>query len=193
VPIILVRVSILEKPSHEKHKDKSKGLTYKCAVMTVSTSRYGKYGNAGSPGECDDESGGIIVDLLAKAGHRTSYRLLPDDRLVIERCLMDMLSDADAAIVCGGTGLTASDVTIEAVTPMLQKAIPGFGELFRIKSYEEVGTASMLTRAMAGSSRTAPCSVSRLAQRRQGRRLRADRPRAGARHLAHPKGLTFFA
>jgi len=150
VPIILVRVSILEKPSHEKHKDKSKGLTYKCAVMTVSTSRYGKYGNAGSPGECDDESGGIIVDLLAKAGHRVSYRLLPDDRLAIERCLMDMLSDADAAIVCGGTGLTASDVTIEAVTPMLQKAIPGFGELFRIKSYEEVGTASMLTRAMAG-------------------------------------------
>ncbi len=140
----------MDKPSHEKHKDKAKGQSYKCAVITVSSSRYAKYGDSSSPGECEDESGKIIIDLLEKAGHRTSYRLLPDDRLHIERCLMDMLSDADAAIVCGGTGLTASDVTIEAVTPMLQKAIPGFGELFRIKSYEEVGTASMLTRAMAG-------------------------------------------
>jgi molybdenum cofactor biosynthesis protein B len=145
-----VRVNIVEKASHEKHKDKAKGKTYYCAVITVSTSRYAKYGNCGSPKDCEDESGGIIVGLLEKAGHRTAYQLLPDDRLLIEQCIMDMLHEADAAIVCGGTGLTASDVTIEAVTPMLQKAIPGFGELFRIKSYEEVGTASMLTRAMAG-------------------------------------------
>jgi molybdenum cofactor biosynthesis protein B len=144
------KVNIVEKASHEKHKEKSQGHTYKCAVITVSTSRYSRYGESGSPGECEDESGRIIIDLLQKAGHKTSYKLLPDDRLLIERCLMDLLSDADAAIVCGGTGLTASDVTIEAVTPMLQKTIPGFGELFRIKSYEEVGTASMLTRAMAG-------------------------------------------
>jgi len=140
----------VEKASYEKHKEKAKGKTYNCAVITVSTSRYSKYGDCGSPGECEDESGGIIISLLNKAGHKTVYKLLPDDRLLIEQCLMDMLADADAAIVCGGTGLTASDVTIEAVTPMLQKTIPGFGELFRIKSYEEIGTASMLTRAMAG-------------------------------------------
>ncbi len=143
-------VSITEKASHEKHKDKSKGQSYKCVVITVSTSRYGKYGESGSPKDCEDESGQIILDLLNGAGHKTAYRLLPDDRLLIERCLMDALADADAAIICGGTGLTASDVTIEAVTPMLQKTIPGFGELFRIKSYEQVGTASMLSRAMAG-------------------------------------------
>jgi molybdenum cofactor biosynthesis protein B len=143
-------VNIVEKASYEKHKEKAKGQTYKCAVITVSTSRFTKYGDSGSPGECEDESGSIIIDLLRKAGHEASYRLLPDDRLMIERCVMDMLASADAAIVCGGTGLTASDVTIEAVTPMLQKTIPGFGELFRIKSYEEVGTASMLTRSMAG-------------------------------------------
>jgi molybdenum cofactor biosynthesis protein B len=143
-------VNIVEKASHEKHKENAKGITYNCAVITVSTSRYSKYGDCGSPEDCEDESGGIIIGLLKKAGHRTAYRLLPDDRLLIERCVMDMLTEADAAIVCGGTGLTASDVTIEAVTPMLQKTIPGFGELFRIKSYEEVGTASMLTRAMAG-------------------------------------------
>jgi len=140
----------VDRPSHEKHKEQAKGMAYKCAVITVSTSRYAKYGAAGSPEECEDESGKIIIDLLRGAGHRTAYRLLSDDRLMIERCVMEMLRDADAAIVCGGTGLTASDVTIEAVTPMLQKTIPGFGELFRIKSYEEVGTASMLSRSMAG-------------------------------------------
>jgi molybdenum cofactor biosynthesis protein B len=143
-------VNIVEKASHEKHKEKAKGITYACAVITVSTSRYSKYGDCSSPEECEDESGGIIIGLLKNAGHRTAYKLLPDDRLLIEQCVMDMLADADAAIVCGGTGLTASDVTIEAVTPMLQKTIPGFGELFRIKSYEEIGTASVLTRAMAG-------------------------------------------
>jgi molybdenum cofactor biosynthesis protein B len=143
-------VNYVEKASHEKHKDKSKGQSYKCAVITVSTSRHSKYGESGSPEDCEDESGRIIIDLLKRAGHRTAYKLLPDDRLLIERCVMELLTDADAAIVCGGTGLTASDVTIEAVTPMLQKTIPGFGELFRIKSYEEIGTASMLTRAMAG-------------------------------------------
>lgn len=140
----------MEKASYEKHKEQSQGQSYKCAIITVSTSRYAKYGETSSPGECDDESGAIIIGLLEKAGHKTSYKLLTDDRLIIERCLMDMLTDADAAIICGGTGLTASDVTIEAVTPMLQKTIPGFGELFRIKSYEEIGTPSMLTRAMAG-------------------------------------------
>jgi molybdopterin adenylyltransferase len=145
-----MKVKSVEKASHEKHKEKAKGVAYKCAVITVSTSRYSKYGDCGAPGECEDESGMTIIDLLKKAGHSAAYRLLPDDRLLIESCVMEMLGDADAAIVCGGTGLTASDVTIEAVTPMLQKTIPGFGELFRIKSYEEVGTASMLTRAMAG-------------------------------------------
>lgn len=143
-------MNIVEKASHERHKEKAKDERFNCAVITVSTSRHSKYGDCGSPDDCEDESGGIIVGLLKKAGHRTAYRLLPDDRLLIERCVMDMLAEADAAIVCGGTGLTASDVTIEAVAPMLQKTIPGFGELFRIKSYEEIGTASMLTRAMAG-------------------------------------------
>jgi molybdopterin adenylyltransferase len=145
-----ITVKIVEKASYEKHKAKSKGQSYKCAAITVSTSRFTKYGESATPEDCEDESGRVILDLLEKAGHKTMYRLLPDDRLLIERCLMDILSAADAAILCGGTGLTASDVTIEAVTPMLQKTIPGFGELFRIKSYEEIGTPSLLSRAMAG-------------------------------------------
>jgi molybdenum cofactor biosynthesis protein B len=140
----------MAKASHEKHKEKSAGKTYTVAVITVSTSRFEKYGSCDSPEACDDESGRIIIDMLEKAKQKTAYCLLKDDRLDIETALMLMLEQADAAILCGGTGLTASDVSIEAVTPMLEKTIPGFGELFRIMSYEEVGTASVLSRAMAG-------------------------------------------
>jgi molybdenum cofactor biosynthesis protein B len=140
----------MAKASHEKHKEKSTGKTYTVAVITVSTSRFEKYGSCESPLDCEDESGKIIIDMLEKAKHKAAYCLLKDDRFGIETALMDMLERADAAIVCGGTGLTASDVTIEAVTPMLEKVIPGFGELFRIMSYEEIGTASVLSRAMAG-------------------------------------------
>ena len=141
----------MAKASHEKHKEKAEGRQYTVAVITVSTSRFEKYGNSKKPGDCEDESGQIIVDLLEKAGHKTAYWLLKDNLLDIETTLIEMLERADAAILCGGTGLTASDVTIEAVTPLLEKTIPGFGELFRLKSYEEIGTASVLSRAMAGS------------------------------------------
>jgi molybdopterin adenylyltransferase len=136
--------------SYDKHKEKSKGQSYSCAIIVVSTSRYAKYGDSCTPDTCEDESGRVILESLNKAGHKTVYRLLTDDRLAIETAVMEMLEKSDVAIVCGGTGLTASDVTIEAVTPMLEKVIPGFGELFRIKSYEEIGTASILSRAMAG-------------------------------------------
>ena len=142
---------IMTKASHEQHKEGSKGQTYRVAVIIASTSRYGKYGDSDSPEKCEDESGQLIVDLLRKAGNQTVYRLLPDDRLRLQTELMYMLDEgADAAIICGGTGLTAGDVTIEAVTPLLEKVIPGFGELFRLKSYEEIGTASVLSRATAG-------------------------------------------
>ncbi|MGA9140101.1 MAG: molybdenum cofactor synthesis domain-containing protein, partial [Methanocella sp.] len=141
----------MARASHEKHKEKAEGKKYTVAVITVSTSRFEKYGNSAKPGDCEDESGQIIIDLLEKAGHKTAYWLLKDNLLDIETTLLEMLERADAAILCGGTGLTASDVTIEAVTPLLEKTIPGFGELFRLKSYEEIGTASVLSRATAGA------------------------------------------
>jgi len=143
-------MNVVEKASHEKHKEKSTGQSYTCAVITASTSRFEKYGESGAPELCDDESGAIIVELLKGAGHRTIYRLLPDDRILIEQSIVEMHREADAVIVCGGTGLTTGDVTIEAVEPMLQKTMPGFGELFRMKSYEEIGSASVLSRALAG-------------------------------------------
>ena len=140
----------MEKASYEKHKDQSKGQFYRCGVIIASTSRYEKFGDSASPEVCEDESGKVIIELLKKAGHQTAYKLLPDNRLALERAILDMLANADAVIVCGGTGVTKGDVTIEAVTPMLEKTIPGFGELFRQKSYEEIGTSSLLSRAIAG-------------------------------------------
>jgi len=141
----------LARASHEKHKEKAEGRTYTVAVITVSTSRFQKYGKCEDPERCEDESGKIITGLLKKAGHKTTYWLLKDDCLDIETTVVEMLERADAAIVCGGTGLTPGDVTIESVMPMFEKVIPGFGELFRAMSYEEVGTASVLSRAVAGT------------------------------------------
>ena len=144
----------MAKASHEKHREKAAGAKYAVAVITVSTSRYGKYGDCcAAPEECEDESGRIIVELLRKAGHRTLYRLVPDGLIEVEDALTALLDEADAAVVCGGTGLTPADVTVEAVAPLLEKAIPGFGELFRLLSYEEIGTASVLSRAVAGTIR----------------------------------------
>ncbi len=143
----------MARASHEKHKEKAAGQAYTVAVITVSTSRFQKYGKCVDPERCEDESGKIITGLLQKAGHQTAYWLLKDDALDIETTLVEMLETADAAIVCGGTGLTPGDVTIEAVAPMFEKTIPGFGELFRALSYDEVGTASVLTRAAAGAVR----------------------------------------
>ena len=82
----------MEKASYEKHKDQSKGQFYKCAVIIASTSRYEKYGDSASPEACEDESGKIIIELLKKAGHQTSYKLLPDNRLALERAILDMLA-----------------------------------------------------------------------------------------------------
>jgi molybdenum cofactor biosynthesis protein B len=143
-------VTTVARATHEKHKEKSAGKAYTCAVFTVSTSRFEQHGACRTPEECEDESGRVIMDLLEKAGHRTVYRLLNDDCLDIQDTLTVMLEEVDAAILCGGTGLTPRDVTIEAVTPLLEKVIPGFGELFRLKSFDEIGTASVLSRAMAG-------------------------------------------
>ncbi|MDV2481077.1 molybdenum cofactor biosynthesis protein MoaB [Methanoculleus sp. Wushi-C6] len=111
------------------------------AVITVSSSRKAE----------TDTSGKTLIDLLSEAGIGvTHYAVIPDD---IERIRSEVhlaLSRATCIIITGGTGLTPDDVTIEAVAPLLEKTIDGFGELFRLKSYEEIGTAAILSRAIAG-------------------------------------------
>jgi len=141
--------------STKKHKSQAP-TRLRFAVFTVSTSRY----HQSEKGEkVEDVSGDLIETSLKNSGHQVVLRrLVPDDRDLIEKNLRQVLStpELDAAIFCGGTGIAPSDVTIETVTPFLQKILPGFGELFRRLSFDEIGSAAVLSRAMAG---VAECKV----------------------------------
>ncbi len=98
-----------------------------------------------------DESGHLIRDLLTAAGHRVEYyAVLPDDPSRIRQALLDNLRNLDAIIVNGGTGIAARDSTIEVVRMLLDKELEGFGELFRYLSYQQIGPAAILSRALAG-------------------------------------------
>ena len=120
------------------------------AVFVCSTSRYldlqkGK--------EVSDISGETIEFLLRKAGHTILFRrVIADDKAMIEHSIKSVIENAgvDAAIFCGGTGITPTDITIETATPFFEKVLPGFGEIFRRLSYEKVGSAAIMSRAVAG-------------------------------------------
>ena len=129
----------------EQHRAAGKRAAV-CAVVTVSDTRT----------EENDTSGARIRALLVEAGHRiAAYDILPDEPERIRRRLEEFLASAelDAVIVNGGTGLAPRDTTYEAVAGLLDKRIDGFGELFRMLSYEEIGAAAMLSRAVAGAAR----------------------------------------
>lgn len=115
-----------------------------CAVLTVSDSRT----------EETDRSGRLIIEHLESAGHSVEeYRVVPDSYQGIQEALRDLQGgEVKVVILTGGTGITRRDVTPEAVGPMLDKELVGFGELFRHLSYREIGPAAMMSRAMGGVS-----------------------------------------
>jgi molybdenum cofactor biosynthesis protein B len=103
-----------------------------------------------------DVSGDTIEALLKKAGHEVLFRrVVSDDKVMIEHTVKSVLDNAgiDAAVFCGGTGITPTDITIETVSPFLEKTLPGFGEIFRRLSYDDVGSAAVMSRAVAGVAR----------------------------------------
>lgn len=113
------------------------------AVLTVSDSR----------SEADDKSGDLLAARLTEAGHALAdRRIVRDDRYAIRAVVSQWIADAsiDAVITTGGTGLTGRDGTPEAVQPLFDKTIEGFGEIFRQISFEEIGTSSLQSRAVAG-------------------------------------------
>jgi molybdopterin adenylyltransferase len=118
-------------------------------VLTISTSRFRA---AKKLRPSPDESGDAAVRELRRLGHRVMYRgLVSDDIHMIKREVDDFLkSEDDVMVTTGGTGASPRDVTIEAVRPMLQKELEGFGELFRAESHKKVGAAAALSRATAG-------------------------------------------
>jgi molybdenum cofactor biosynthesis protein B len=135
--------------STRKHKTEAP-TKLRFAIFTCSTSRYQQLKERG---QVKDVSGDLIESALKNAGHAVSIRkIISDDRIMIEESARHVLvsPDIDAAVFCGGTGITPTDVTIEAVTPLLEKTLPGFGETFRRFSYDQIGSASILSRAIAG-------------------------------------------
>ena len=100
-----------------------------------------------------DSGGARVEELLVAGGHRALERsIVPDDSGAIARALRAALDrdGVDAVILTGGTGIAPRDVTPEAVLPLLDRVIPGFGELFRMLSYQEIGSAALVSRAVAG-------------------------------------------
>jgi molybdenum cofactor biosynthesis protein B len=103
--------------------------------------------------EDDDESGGIVRELLEDAGHPVqSYSIVPDDPIAIRTAVSSAVErdDVFAVVVNGGTGIAPRDVTIESIANLWVKELAGFGELFRMLSFEEIGASAFLSRATAG-------------------------------------------
>lgn len=127
---------------HKKHSIKDIGF----ALVIVSDTRT----------EENDASGALMKELISKAGHRVvSYKIVKNDKNEISSEALRLLSldDVEAIIFCGGTGISSRDVTIEAIKPIFEKELNGFGEIFRILSMEEIGSAAIMSRATAGVTR----------------------------------------
>lgn len=127
-------------PAAESHRAAAP-RSVRVAVLTVSDTRT----------EETDTGGGYLLRELRAAGHEvTGYRIVRDDAAEIRSALTAFLGGATVVISTGGTGITGRDVTIPVVESLLTKPMPGFGELFRMLSYREVGGAAMLSRAVGG-------------------------------------------
>jgi molybdenum cofactor biosynthesis protein B len=115
----------------------------RCAVVTISDTRTLE----------TDRGGALIVEMLSQAGHQVGERhIVPDDPARIEPLLGKLAnpSATDAILMTGGTGIAARDRTFETVSALLTKPMPGYGELFRMLSYSDIGPAAMLSRAVGG-------------------------------------------
>jgi molybdopterin adenylyltransferase len=118
----------------------------RCFTLTISDTRTAD----------SDTSGRAIAELATAAGHEiVGHAIVRDDPSAVRRVLYEQLAGGDARVIIttGGTGITSRDSTYEAIAGLLEKRLDGFGELFRMLSYEQVGAAAMLSRACAGTAR----------------------------------------
>jgi len=130
---------------YEEHKHQAPQKV-NCAIVIISDSRTEK----------TDESGKLLTSGLQGHGHEvSSFTLLKNDAEAIRNKLDELLNTPGLQVVIssGGTGASHLDMTVETVTPMLEKKLDGFGELFRYLTYQEIGTGSILSRALAGAAR----------------------------------------
>ena len=120
--------------------------TARCYVLTVSDTRTVQ----------NDTSGLAIRDLLVTAGHQAvGYSIVRDEPAQVTQAVREQLGNAGVQVVIttGGTGITSRDGTFEAIDTLLEKRLDGFGELFRMLSFQEIGAAAMLSRALAGTAK----------------------------------------
>jgi molybdopterin adenylyltransferase len=135
--------------SYDQHLRSAKDIVARCAVITLSDTRTVE----------TDTSGQLIQKLLTDAGHNVGeYRLIKDDRATLASLLLELATDPDidALLTNGGTGIASRDQTIGVVEKMIDQPLPGFGELFRMLSWQQVGAGAMLSRATAGITRGKP-------------------------------------
>lgn len=126
--------------SAQHQKDSSKEIT--CGVITLSDSRKSKKA---------DLSGEHISNEIESRYTLKERKLIPDEKDDLINAIEDMISDdIDVILTTGGTGLDSRDITVETVESLFEKKLDGFGEIFRMKSYEEIGSAALLSRATAG-------------------------------------------
>jgi len=131
--------------SYQEHKQQAP-QSVSCAVLTISDSRT----------EQDDESGRLLKEKLSQNGHRVVfYSILKNEAESIEKKIYELLGQEELQVIItsGGTGVSHRDITVETVSPILEKKLDGFGELFRFLTYQELGTASIMSRAIAGVAR----------------------------------------
>ena len=124
---------------HKSHAPRTVG----CWVLTISDTK--------TP--ATDTAGALIRERLASAGHRViGSSIVRDEPAQVQEVVREAAADASVQVIImtGGTGITSRDSTFEAVEAMLDKRLPGFGELFRMLSFEEIGAAAMLSRAQMG-------------------------------------------
>jgi molybdenum cofactor biosynthesis protein B len=129
--------------AHEEHRSAAETISARCAVITLSDTR----------SEQTDQSGTKIRELLAAHGHRVlHYRLIRDEPAVLDTLLgeFEQMVDVDVILTNGGTGISRRDQTVPVIRKHLSTEIPGFGELFRTLSYEQIKSAAMLSRALGG-------------------------------------------
>jgi molybdenum cofactor biosynthesis protein B len=130
--------------SVEEHR-RNAPKSVRCAIVTISDTRTPE----------TDGSGKFIKEALERAGHGViGYKIVKDNSNEIRKTVKALIARAEvqAVITSGGTGISRRDVTIEALSPLIEKKLDGFGELFRVLSYQEIGSAAAMSRAMAGVS-----------------------------------------
>jgi molybdenum cofactor biosynthesis protein B len=132
--------------AYSEHRASAESLVARCAVITLSDTR----------DESSDSSGAMAKRLIESADHIvTHYQIIPDDPGELEMLLEMLLgtTDVDAILTNGGTGISRRDQTVKVIERMLDVPLPGFGELFRMLSWEQIASGAMLSRAVGGVSR----------------------------------------